>query len=147
MGKNGKKEAPEQQQNLSALTDAQVNKLINEAEENPIAKAFTSEGGFNAARAMVELKEELEQNALLLDIPDKRFVVAVKYAYYQYCKHNNPDRKKALMIQLGMMAAIKGKRVETFKEAIIGERHYGPFAQNSWQEGAKSFVFGGENKK
>ncbi|MCK9571570.1 hypothetical protein M0R72_21650 [Candidatus Pacearchaeota archaeon] len=141
---NGSK--PEESNIQPTLTDAQISKLVSDAEENPIAKAFTSESGFNAAKAMVELKEELGENALLLDIPDKRFVVAVKYAYYQYKKHGCDERIKALMIQLGLLASVKGKRVETFKEAIIGERGNYPFAKNDWQDRVKNFAFGDKNK-
>jgi hypothetical protein len=146
MAKNGKKPENELGKQELNLSDSQINKLINEAEENPISKAFSSESGFNAARAMVELKSELEQNALLLDVPSNQFAVAVKYAYYQYCKHKQTDRKKALMIQLGLLAAVKGKRVETFKEAIIGERRNYPFAKGDWGQGIKNFVFGEQNK-
>lgn len=144
--KNGSKPEIETKSEERQLTDAEINKLINEADENPISKAFSSESGFNAARAMVELKEELGENALLLDLPDKAFVVAVKYAYYQYSKHHNENRKKALMIQLGLMAAIKGKRVQTFSDTIIGERKSQPFAKNNW-DGARDYIFGGNDKK
>jgi hypothetical protein len=104
------------------LTQEQIDLMINDIKNNPTDAAFRSEGGFNAAKAMVELHEQLELNALLLDIPNKRFVVAVKYAYYQYKKHNQKERIAALMVQLGMMASIGGRRVQQFSDTIIGER-------------------------
>jgi hypothetical protein len=104
------------------LTQTEIDALISSVKDNPTDNAFKSEGGFNAAKAMVELKDKLDQNALLLDIPDKRFVVAVKYAYYLYLKYGQTDRINALMVQLGLMASIKGRRTQQFSDTIIGER-------------------------
>lgn len=144
-GKNGKK--PELETPDIGLSESQIKKLVDDTERDPLDKAFTAEGGFNAAKAMVELNEELEKNALLLDVPDKRFVVAIKYAYYQYLKHHCDERKQALMVQLGLMASIKGKRVEVFKDTIIGERRNYPFNKNDWGQGIKNFISGENNQK
>lgn len=105
------------------VTQKEIDELLNSIKDNPIDNAFKySEGGFNASKAMVELKEKLELNALLLDIPDRRFVVAVKYAYLLYKKYHQQDRIDAMMVQLGMMASIKGRRVQLFSDTIVGER-------------------------
>jgi hypothetical protein len=146
-GKNGKK-PDDDQQIQPTLTEAQINQLMKEAEENPIAKAFSSESGFNAAKAMVELKEKIEQNALLLDVPSRKFAVAMKRRILRYRKYGCTDREEAEMIKLGLLAAIGGKRVRLFSDTVIGERSNQPFNKNNWADGVKnSLGFGDNNKK
>lgn len=106
-------------------------------------KAFKQQDTLNALNVLVKLEEEYILNATRLDIPNSAFSIAAADYITKCIAHGYEEGANRLMLQMGLMTSIKGKRIEITKQAIIGDRQ---FRENTSGKGLIDKIKGWYNK-
>jgi hypothetical protein len=133
----------------SPNAEAEVKELLESVNRNSFDGAFHSDAGFNAVKTMVEPKSTINESAFLLDLEDPQMPQAISWQLEVFEKYGLKGKINSLGLNINLRSSTKGKRVERFIEAIIGERRNDFIKnQNSFSDKVKKFSnFGdGENK-
>ena len=98
--------------------------LIPYLGDSSYEKMFKDPESTNAMRLMMLSDPEFINNVFRYNIPDYQFAVAMAAQIRACIEHGFDEGVNQAMIQLGLMASVKGERINQFVTAVCGNRDF-----------------------
>ena len=128
------------QGSLTDIEKAELEKIVGEGSIDKALKA-KDDAGTAVKYIMTTDGEDLLANALRFDIKDYRSVIAFASLSSKCIRHGYTEGENELKLILGLLPAIRGKRVNIFSDTVIGERKNFSGQQSNWGEKIKQWAF------